>query len=495
MTIFTLVLYVAIAALPLTAAVAFFFKRKQDWLMSFLQNFAGILFIVSGYVKAVDPLGTAFKLEQYFAEFYYTFNESVFSFLAPMFPLLSDYSLGFSIFMIVFEIVLGIMLIIGARPKFTAWAFLLLVIFFTFLTGFTYLTGYVPSGVNFFQFAQWGPYVETNMRVTDCGCFGDFIKLKPQISFFKDIFLLFPAIFFVFRSKHKHQLFTPKIRSIIIWVSSALLLVFCLNNFLWNEPLHDFRPFKAGTDIRLIKQQEAEAEAARKITHYKMTNKATGQVVVLPFELYMQEFANYPKEEWNLEQIRTEPTIARSKISDFDLSGPDGLNVTEEVLNNPDYSFMVISYKLLLEGEKQGTTIVNDSVYVVDTIKVPGADTFFIDRKLKEVVPKEVNNMITTFDVKYEKRFSEKINPVLEEAEKAGFKIFGVVPPHDPAVISDLRHATQSPYPFYSADDLLLKTIMRSNPGLVLWKDGKIIQKWHVNKVPSFSEIQQKYMQ
>lgn len=77
----------------------------------------------SGWVKAVDPMGTAFKMEDYFAEFESTFSETAMSFVAPLFPLLSQYSLAFAIFMIIFEIVLGIMLILGDRPKWTSWLF------------------------------------------------------------------------------------------------------------------------------------------------------------------------------------------------------------------------------------------------------------------------------------------------------------------------------------------------------------------------------------
>ena len=76
---------------------------------------------------------------------------------------------------------------VGYYRKWTAWLFFLIVFFFTILTGFTYLTGYVPLDANFFDFSAWGPYVKENMRVTDCGCFGDFIKLDPKISFFKDL--------------------------------------------------------------------------------------------------------------------------------------------------------------------------------------------------------------------------------------------------------------------------------------------------------------------
>ena len=188
MTLSTLLTNIGIVAIILTALVEWLFKARKDWITSLLQNFTGALFVFSGWVKAIDPLGTAYKMEQYFAEFEYTFQETWMSFIAPLFPWLSEFSVGFSVFMIVFEIVLGLMLLLGARPKLASWAFLLLVLFFTFLTGFTYLTGYVPQGVNFFEFGKWDAWVETNMKVTDCGCFGDFIKLKPKTSFLKDVF-------------------------------------------------------------------------------------------------------------------------------------------------------------------------------------------------------------------------------------------------------------------------------------------------------------------
>src|SRR5690606_24466403 len=103
MTLLTLCLYIAIAAAILTALIGFL-KRElvKNWLMSFLQNFAGTLFIISGLVKAVDPLGTAYKMEQYFAEFAYTFQETALSFIAPVFPFLSSISVVFSVAMIIF---------------------------------------------------------------------------------------------------------------------------------------------------------------------------------------------------------------------------------------------------------------------------------------------------------------------------------------------------------------------------------------------------------
>ncbi len=496
MTIFTLTLYIAVAALVLTALTVFVLKAHKSVLMTYVQHFCGSLFVFSGFVKAVDPWGTAFKMEQYFAEFYYTFKETAVSFIAPMFPWLSEHALAISVFMIVFEIVLGVMLIIGSRPRLTAWLFFLLLVFFTALTGFTYLTGYVPQGVNFFEFSKWGPYVETNMKVTDCGCFGDFLKLKPKVSFLKDVVLLVPAIYFLFGWRQMHRLFTPRVRTILVAATTLAFFLFCVRNYAWDEPIFDFRPFKAGTDVRARKAAEEEAMANVKITHYRMTNKQTGQVVTIPYEQYLQEYANYPKEEWEFEQIKTPPAIEPTKISDFDISDLDGNNVTEEILNDTGYIFMVTAWKIKQASPPaMSEVVVNDTLFAMDTVRIAGTDSFQIVTRIDKVVPRTVQQETYTFDEGYVRRFKEVLNPVLEKAMTKGYKVVAVTAPNPPALIDDFRHATQSAYPFYIADDLLIKTMQRSNPGLILWKDGKILAKWHINRLPSFEEIQARYLQ
>jgi len=223
---------VTVVALVLTLVLKFTTSRIQNVVLSFLQNFCGCLFIFSGGVKAVDPLGTAFKMEQYFGEFQATFQDTAFDFMAGLFPVLSSYSIGFSVVMIVLEVLIGIMLVIGARAKLTSWIFFLLIAFFTVLTGFTYLTGYVPTTSNFFSFSEWGPYTSTNMRVTDCGCFGDFLKIEPKLSFMKDVVLLLPALVFLFKHKDMHRLFSKTTRNIIVGVSTIGLIWYCLSNFM-----------------------------------------------------------------------------------------------------------------------------------------------------------------------------------------------------------------------------------------------------------------------
>jgi uncharacterized membrane protein YphA (DoxX/SURF4 family) len=535
MTIGILTLYVAIAALILTVLMGFS-GRLNNWLVSFFQNFCGALFIFSGWVKAIDPLGTAYKLEQYFAEFEYTFSGTWFSFLAPLFPWLNNYAVGFSVFMIVFEIVLGLMLIIGLSRKFSAWAFFILVAFFTFLTGFTYLTGYVPQGANFFQFSQWGPYVETNMKVTDCGCFGDFIKLKPKVSFLKDVFLLFPAILFIFAHRQMHQLLSSGSRVGLTLVSTLGLLIYCFSNYVWDLPHTDFRPFKVGNNIRLEKALESLAENNVEIVAYRMVNKATGKTVEMPMSDYLTNYKDYPKEEWDLEQVQSEPSVTvirlagdsilipgiegedyeaeltqylknkwklkadttvryveRSKISDFEASSAEGYDISYELLSQEGYVFMVVAYQLYDAGQETVTEMVADSVFVSDTVAL--ADSIVVVTRLDRVDKTQVQRTVYNWKESYLTPWVETVKPILDAAQAEGHKVYVLTAFADTERLESFKAATGLQHEFYGADDILLKTIVRSNPGLVLLRQGEVVMKWHHRKLPAYEKIKAKYME
>ena len=483
-----MVLMIAAIALVWTAVVALGFRAHKNLFVSYLQSFTGALFVFSGAVKAIDPLGTAYKMEQYFAEFESLFQGTWFSFVAPIFPNLSHSSATFSVVMIVFEIVLGVMLLIGAKPRLTAWLFFLLVAFFLILTGFTYLTGYVPFGVQFFDFGQWGAFQESNMKVTDCGCFGDFVKFKPIVSFLKDLVLLVPAIIFLFTSKQMHRIFTPLGRSAIVWTSIIALTLYCMSNYVWNLPDIDFRPFREGVNVAEQRLAEQEAEENVEVLAFKLTNKATGEVTEIPYEEYMKRFSEFPKAEYTFEQIKTEPAIPRTKISEFDVEDADGNYMTDEILAEPGYSLMVVAYNLPHESQTLTTTVL-DSIYLVDTVRLEGSDSIVFVRKLDKVTPVQTSKVEYTFNEKYVKRYTKKVSPLMEAAEKAGWKVYAVTAFEDPALIENFRQTAECFYPFYRADDILLKTIIRSNPGVVLWKDGTVLKKWHISKLPSPEKV------
>lgn len=483
MTLTTLLIYIAIAAIILTVIIGLLKKGHRSWIATFLQNFTGVLFIVSGLVKAVDPLGTAYKMEQYFSEFEYTFAQSSASFLAPLFPFLSSVSIWVSVIMIVFEIVLGVMLILGHKPKLTAWLFLLLVVFFTILTGFTYLTGYVPSDGNFFKFASWGPYASSNMKVTDCGCFGDFIKLEPKISFFKDVFLLIPALYFVFRHRDMHQLFSPRARSIIVGIVTVALILFCLRNFMWGLPVVDFRPFKVGTNLYEKKAAEEAAAANVEVT-LVMQNTKTKEIIELPQATYMAEWQKYPKEEWTtIQQKRSDPAIAETKVSQFSIIDRDGYDVAEDILTDSGHVFLIVAYKLKGESHSQEVTV-PDTLWAVDTVDMMNTGVKSVVRTVDTIVTRKEVQEVFVWDEPYIRNYVEKVNPLMENVMSQGAKVYAAAGSAGTEQLDAFRQATGSPYDWHEADEILLKTIIRSNPGVVHIKGGTVVDMWHIRNLP-----------
>jgi len=485
---------VGIPAVILTLLMYFVFKNTKSPFISFLQNYCGILFIFSGWVKAVDPLGTAYKMKDYFGEFESTFSESGLSFLAPMFPVLGEYSLGFAVAMIVFEIVLGLMLLTGAAPKFTSWAFLLLVGFFTFLTGFTYLTGYVPNEVNFFEFSKWGEFNENNMKVKDCGCFGDFIKLVPFTSFLKDVALLFPAFIFLFTQKKMHQFFNKPIRSGLLGVSLVGFILYCFSNFKWDIPHMDFRPFAKNVNVRQVKAKEAEAMAGVKITDWKMKNIETGKMITVPNAEYMgkdpeKNYKKYKGVYKVTDQIRTKPAIPATKISDFVIEDKDGNDLTEAILSSTEHNFLIVNYKLKGKGVEKTKTVI-DSLFTVDTLQT---DPLTIDRSFD----KTVERLETYMDYEWESAYLQKhkiLKPFTDAAKQRGIPVVMAIGGADEMTIADFNEDTGLDLTYGMADDILLKTIVRSNPGVVLFRDGKILDKWHIDKLPDFEKVAKAYL-
>jgi uncharacterized membrane protein YphA (DoxX/SURF4 family)/peroxiredoxin len=174
----------------------------------------GALFIFSGFVKLVDPVGSQFKFEEYFSEGVLNIE-----FLVP-------YALGFSIVLIVAEIVLGIAILVGYKPKATVWSLLGIIIVFTFLT--------------------W--YSAYYNKVTDCGCFGDAIKLTPWQSFYKDVILTVLILVLLIRVKDIKPIASGKLPAILTF-ASLFVSLFITYHVLVHLPIIDFRPYAVGNNI------------------------------------------------------------------------------------------------------------------------------------------------------------------------------------------------------------------------------------------------------
>jgi len=520
MTLTTVMIICILGGLALTLAVEFFFKKRKSWLLSFVQNFTGFFFLFSGIVKAVDPLGTAYKMDQYFAEFQDQFARMGLETFSQLFPWLASFSTGFSVGMIVLELVLGVALIIGFSRFWTSVIFFLTVVMFTVLTGFTYLTGYVPGQdyvlvekqgiskevledkgkkmiadgwtktadipMHFFKFSKWVPFDTNNQKVTDCGCFGDFLVLKPRTSFYKDLFLMIPAFLMLFGFKRMHQIFKPGVRGIIIGVSTLGFLLYCISNYVWDIPKVDFRPFANGVDINAKRAaEEASNEAAQ--VNYVLTNKSTGKVEKMPMDTYIARYKDFPKEEWEILQKRDEPAIKSTKISEFEVSDLEGNNVTEDILKYEGASFMIVSYKLYHETEQE-TVMRSDTVDVMDTLDQE------IVRRIVSVTPRQETIDKYIWNTTQLEAYKEKIIPLAAAGKAAGVRTYAITAYASKEKVNSFLEAAGADFPMYTADDILLKTIVRSNPGILLIKDGKILHKWHYKKLPDFASIKATYL-
>jgi uncharacterized membrane protein YphA (DoxX/SURF4 family) len=174
----------------------------------------GALFIFSGFVKLVDPIGSQYKFQEYFSESVLNIE-----FLIP-------YALPFAILLIVAEILLGVMILIGYKSKLTVWSLFLLTLIFLFLT--------------------W--YSAYYNKVTDCGCFGDAIKLSTWETFYKNVILIVLIVLLLIKVAHIKPLFKGNVPKVITFLSLAVFL-YTVQHVLTHLPLIDFRAYAIGKNI------------------------------------------------------------------------------------------------------------------------------------------------------------------------------------------------------------------------------------------------------
>jgi uncharacterized membrane protein YphA (DoxX/SURF4 family) len=185
----------------------------------------GALFVFSGFVKLVDPIGSQYKFQEYFSEGVLNLE-----FLIP-------YALPFAILLILTEILLGVMVLIGYKPKFTVWSLLLITLLFLFLT--------------------W--YSAYYNKVTDCGCFGDALKLSPWETFYKNVFLIGLILFLLLKLKWIQPIFKGKAPKIITFLSLVVFL-FITQHVLVHLPIIDFRAYAIGKNITEGMQYQGDGE-------------------------------------------------------------------------------------------------------------------------------------------------------------------------------------------------------------------------------------------
>ncbi|UZH54393.1 DoxX family protein [Salinimicrobium tongyeongense] len=345
----------------------------------------GLLFIFSGFVKLNDPIGFSFKLEEYFSP-----SVLDLEFLAP-------FALIIAILVVVFELVLGIMLLIGYLPKFTTWALLLMVIFFGFLT---------------FYSAYYN-------KVTDCGCFGDAIPLTPWQSFYKDMILLGLILILFFNQKYITPYFARASHRWIVFLSFMLCFIFAYY-VLMHLPVFDFRAYKKGT---------------------------------------------------NISQAMTVPQGAPEAVYDYNwkflVNGEEEIFTTRGAYPNVDGEFIEVETELVQKGYE------------------PPIHDFSIEKDGENHISSLLAEDKLLMVVAYSLRRSEnpglqKLDAVIERARNNGYRVIGLS-----ASGEELKEQINEKFGFeldwYFSDETALKTIIRSNPGLVKLHKGTIVEKLHWN--------------
>ncbi len=463
----------------------------------------GTIFVLSGLIKANDPYGTGYKLEEYFEVFsqdigatkveipptvddkikespcfsklkfdkQFEYKEipkeklSGFKKLClRVFKYFHNHAFQLSIILCIFEIALGLLVLFGVNMRFATWSLLGMTVFFAFLT---------------FYSAQYD-------KVTDCGCFGDALVLKPWQTFWKDMILLvFIIPLFIWNRKIKGGKLTKQ--EIFVAIGSlALMIVLILIQFKWwfpaifvgafmlaklasakfseskfqpyittlaillsctfftlygtkHMPLKDYRPWAPGSNIR--EKLISVAEQAEVQMVY-LDNTTCEEVWKSTKDWSWLDSTFEATHTFYKQDKKVIKPAIEAKIKDFRLEDPEtGQLMADSLIKNPGYTFLWVGYNL-------------------DNTSVKNMD---------------------------------KISKLAEYCIRKGiFMLGGTASTSDK--IDKFRHDNNVMFKIYQNDEKALKTILRSNPGLVLIHDGVVVNKWHYNDFPTVESLQKNYL-
>lgn len=353
----------------------------------------GLLFIFSGYVKVIDPMGSAIK----FGEYFEAFNMHAF---VPG-------ALVFGILLAVAELVIGICLLFGIKIKLISWATIAFMVFFTLLT---------------FVLAVFNP-------VSDCGCFGDAVKLTNWETFYKNLIILPFAIFiFIQRNEYKAY-FSDKTEWFLLSVFVAYTTGIAFYSYRY-LPLIDFMAYKIGNNIkdgRVFPEGAPEAVYDNTFIYEKEGRKEEFKI------------ENLPDSTWTFvdakSKLITEGYVP--PMADFIITNAAGDFITDEVLASSGYMVFITSVDI---------------------------------------------NEISHYE-------ALKINAIYEYCHKnnIGFMMFTGSSDEDIETFSDCN---QTEYPVCFVDITVLKSMVRSNPGMMLLNDATILKKWSGYDIPSVNQFE-----
>ncbi|MFA5620679.1 MAG: BT_3928 family protein [Weeksellaceae bacterium] len=370
----------------------------MKYIVNFLRVIVGVFFIFSGFVKAIDPVGFSYKLEEYFSPQIFNIG------------FLHDMALPQATFLSIFEILLGVLLLLGIFRKFTVWALLLMILFFSFLT---------------FYSAYFN-------KVTDCGCFGDFMKLEPWTSFWKDIILLVLILVILLGIKHIKPFTRNRSLNITALAVAVLICGWISYMGIKKQPIIDFRAYAVGKNIPegMKSAEELGKEPPQFRVTYTMKNKETGEITKITDQEYLEDDKWYREgTPWELQVDLTETKKISSgyepPIHDFILDCEEG-DMTDVYMEEPKLVFFVMPF-----ADKVSTESVNQ-----------------LNQLYNELITKDVKVI------------------GLSNGDVAG-----------------------TDFQICFVDQITLKTMLRTNPGIMTLKTGTVVGKFHNNPLPTTEEI------
>ena len=350
----------------------------------------GLVFIFSGFVKAVDPLGTCYKIQDYIEAF-------------GLSQLIPDFlPLMLSVALCCLEFMIGIMMLLRVRKRIASILVLVMMLVMTPLTFYLALTN----------------------PISDCGCFGDALVLTNWQTFYKNVVLLLCAIVvFIGYDKLGDLLSRKKEWMVTTW--SFIFILGMALYALYYIPVFDFRPYKVGVNIPQAMEIPEDAELSEYDTRFVMEKDGVRKEFGLD---------DYPDSTWTFIESKTvllkqgyEPPIHDFSLMSFET----GEDMTSDILEHRGYTFLLVVHR------------------------VEEADDSDIDL----------------------------VNEVFDYSVEHGYPFYALT--SSPAEeIEAWRENTGAEYEFFLADDIVLKTIIRSNPGLLLLKDGTILNKWSNKSLP-----------
>ncbi len=363
------------------------------YLINIIRVFVGLLFVLSGAVKAIDPLGLSFKLKEYF-------EEEILNL-----PFLIDYALPIALFVIALEIILGVLLLVGTQRKWVFFMLFSLILFFGFLT---------------FYSAFYN-------KVTDCGCFGDALKLTPWQSFYKNLVLFGLILILIIGRSYIKTTFSSLSKNSIV-LSSLAIYVFIAYYGLFHLPVIDFRAYKEGSNILqgMKSAKELGLQESKTSIFYTLRNKKNGKEKEMSDEVYINQNW-WEKPEWEIDTTKTKEKLIvkgyEPPVKDF-IINCEGKEVTQDLLKEE---------KLILITAYSPENISDKAMQAVLKMKLE------LEQKKVKVI------FISTKKLK------------------------------------GIKNCTM--------DETVLKTMIRANPGIMVINKATILKEYHWNDMPETKEF------